>query len=61
MNKHEQETYAKIAVIIVFFLGLILWGVNIAKLMQLDEVTGETIIRTIGVVIPPLGAILGLF
>jgi hypothetical protein len=60
MNKRQQETYAGIAVIVVFFLGLISWGVNIAKLMQLDEVTGETIIRTIGVVIPPLSAILGL-
>lgn len=47
-----------LALALVFFGG---WVGNIAKLFAADAVTGMEIARMVGVVIPPLGAVLGWF
>jgi hypothetical protein len=46
---------------ILIMLGLTGWIVNLVKLFHLDAFGGEAIVRTIGVVVPPIGAILGYF
>lgn len=39
------------------------WGLNIVKLAgtSFDPLTGLAVLRAIGVIIPPLGAVLGYF
>lgn len=39
------------------------WAINIVELakMSFDPLTGLAVLRTIGVVLPPLGAVLGYF
>jgi hypothetical protein len=51
-----------IAVAILSILGLIGWFINIAKLVGGDMViTGEFILRIIGIFVAPLGGIMGYF
>ena len=49
-----------------FFVALLLlaaggWGWNIAKIFQADTISGMVVARVVGVVIPPVGAIMGYF
>ncbi len=37
------------------------WVSNIIKILALDSFSGELVVRSIGVFVPPLGAILGYF
>lgn len=47
--------------LVVMALGIGGWIANLVKLvsMNLDHITGLLIVRTIGVFLPPLGAIMG--
>ena len=45
----------------VFVLGIAGWIFNLVKLFHLDVFSGGAIARAIGVIIPPVGAILGYF
>ena len=47
-----------IALAIVSIVG---WGLNIIKLFGADTISGEVVVRVIGVFAAPLGAILGYF
>lgn len=50
--------YTTLAVLSI--LGIIGWFINIAKLMGSDMViTGEFILRIVGLFLPPIGAIMG--
>jgi hypothetical protein len=47
-----------------FFLLLFLafafgWVMNLIKLFELDGMSGELAVRTIGIIVAPLGAIMG--
>jgi hypothetical protein len=42
-------------------LSIVGWGLNIIKLFGADTISGEVVVRVIGVFAAPLGAILGYF
>lgn len=45
----------------IWVLALIGWIWNIVQLAQYDHFTGMAIVRAMGIMIAPLGAILGYF
>lgn len=47
--------------IVVFFLGLVGWIINIVALATAVEPMGLTILRALGVLMAPIGAVLGWF
>ena len=46
---------------IIFIAALIGWVMNIIQLSQYDHFTGMVMVRAVGVLVAPLGAILGWF
>ena len=49
-----------IAILILSIAGVIGWIINFAKLLGGDMlITGEFILRIIGIFVPPIGAIMG--
>ena len=42
-------------------LGVFGWGMNILKLIDANAIDGMVIARAIGIIVAPLGAILGYF
>ena len=63
MTKHKQDGYAGIFLIVYFVIaiaGAVGWVWNIVKLIQSDFVmSGMVIARAIGIIVAPLGAVLG--
>ena len=61
MKKECGLTSVELVVTVIVLLGSGGWIANIVKLAGCDfaHITGLTIIRAIGVFMPPLGAILG--
>ena len=65
MAKHN--TFFSSAILTDFIYALLLlfaaggWGWNIAKIFQADTISGMVVARVVGVVIPPVGAIMGYF
>lgn len=63
MSFYQQKEIMKfhIAVIIIALLGAIGWIANVVKLvgMGFTDISGMLIARSIGVVLAPLGAVLG--
>jgi hypothetical protein len=62
MAKHN--TFFSSTIPTVFIVALLLlaaggWGWNIAKIFQADTISGMVVARVVGVVIPPVGAIMG--
>lgn len=48
--------------VIALMIGAIMgWLMNIAALAKADVVTGFVLLRAAGVIVPPLGAVLGYF
>lgn len=45
----------------IWILALIGWVLNIIQLAQYDHFSGMAIVRAMGILIAPLGAILGWF
>lgn len=45
----------------IFIAALIGWVLNIIQLAQYDHFTGMAIVRAVGIMIAPLGAVLGYF
>ena len=46
-------------VLLLSILAVFGWCYNIYKLFQLDSMSGELALRAIGIIIPPLGVIMG--
>ena len=44
---------------LLFVIAVFGWSYNIYKLFQLDGMSGELAIRAIGIIVAPLGAIMG--
>ena len=63
MNTGRAATIALVLYFAVAALMLISWVANIVKLidMPLDPLTGMVIARVIGVFVPPVGIVLGVF
>jgi hypothetical protein len=69
MKRDDSFPTFKLIVVALWFmmwvLGIVGYVANIVVLysasLQLDHITGSIILRIIGVFVPPLGAILGLF
>ena len=61
----EDRTYSTPAIVLLAIftiVSLIGYTLNIADFIEMDQVTnGEGILRAIGVIIVPLGIIMGLF
>lgn len=51
------------AMIIAWVLAIVGWIMNVVVLygMSFDHITGALILRVLGVIVAPLGSILGLF
>lgn len=45
----------------IWVFALLGWVLNIVQLAQYDHFTGMAIVRSMGIMIAPLGAILGYF
>ena len=43
----------------IFALFIFGWVMNLIKLFNLDGMSGELVIRAIGIIVAPLGAIMG--
>lgn len=54
-----MEGLGALLLLFVAFGGAWGWVLNIMKLAEAGSVTGMVLVRAIGVVVPPLGAILG--
>ena len=54
---------AAIAILSVFILAAVGWVMNIVEVVHLvnDPITGMFILRCVGIIIIPLGAVLGWF
>ena len=46
-------------VLLLSILAVFGWSYNIYKLFQLDGMSGELAVRAIGIIVAPLGAIMG--
>jgi hypothetical protein len=53
--------YQGLIVIVIFFVGLVGWGLNVLNIIATENVdhVGLLVIQVVGVIIPPLGAVLG--
>lgn len=47
--------------LVIFIAGLIGWVLNIIQIATSDHITGMVLVRVLGVMIAPLGAVLGYF
>ena len=63
VTKSPYRLYASLAGIIVMLACIYGWIANIVKLFGADFVplSGEVVLRAIGVFVSPLGAVLGYF
>ena len=52
---------AFLVALVVGILGVVGWVQNIVTLFSLKEINGEAVLRTIGVFMAPVGAVLGWF
>jgi len=59
--KSLTEWFGSLFVIAVWIFGLVGWVLNIMQIANADHITGMVAVRIIGVVMVPLGAILGWF
>ena len=57
----SKDLWAVLIWIGLLVLSIVGWGLNIIKLLGADTLNGEVVVRTIGVFVAPLGAILGYF
>lgn len=48
-----------LTLLLLFVLAVFGWSYNIYKLFQLDGMSGELAVRAIGIIVAPLGAIMG--
>ena len=53
----------KLTIMVLWVTTLVGWVMNIVAIVNLEEltITGKVVIGIIGVFVPPLGAIMGLF
>jgi competence protein ComGC len=60
-NKQSGFTLIELIIVLVFIPGIIGWVWNIIKLVHVisDPLTGMTVLRGVGIIVAPLGAILG--
>ena len=63
MTKYDLSAGTEIAILIVFFAGLVGWVMNIAELIGMigASIDAEFVLRLVGVFVAPLGAVLGYF
>lgn len=64
MNKRQGGyTVVELLILILYVAGAVGWIANLVKLIGIIDggVTGMMILRAIGVLVVPLGAILGIF
>ncbi len=54
MNRFTPLIY-----LVTLLLAVFGWSYNIYKLFQLDGMSGELALRAIGIIVAPLGAIMG--
>lgn len=61
MNNQKGFTLINILIVIAYILMLVGWVANIVKLAgsTFDVITGMIVLRVIGVVVPPVGAVMG--
>ena len=63
MTKYDLSAGTVIAILVVFFAGLVGWVMNIAELIGMigASIDAEFVLRLVGVFVAPLGAVLGYF
>ena len=54
-----QTTIYYLTLLLLFVLAVLGWCYNIYKLFHLDGMSGELAVRAIGIIVAPLGAIMG--
>lgn len=54
-----QTAIYNLTLLLLFVLAVFGWCYNIYKLFQLDGMSGELAVRAIGIIVAPLGAIMG--
>ena len=54
-----MERFTVLIYLTIFFLAIFGWCYNIYKLFHLDGMSGELAVRAIGIIVAPLGAIMG--
>ena len=54
-----QTTIYYLTLLLLFVLAVFGWCYNIYKLFHLDSMSGELAVRAIGIIVAPLGAIIG--
>lgn len=60
----KRRSKAPVLIILACVIAVAVgWGLNLAQLLALDELvlTGETVVRIIGIILVPVGAIMGYF
>jgi hypothetical protein len=54
-----MKNYPYIAAIFLILLTIIGWINNIVQLFQLESLSGELVVRAVGIIVFPLGAVMG--
>lgn len=54
-----MERFTPLIYLTILLLAIFGWFYNIYKLFQLDGMSGELAVRVIGIIVAPLGAIMG--
>ena len=54
-----MERFTPLIYLTILLLAIFGWSYNIYKLFHLDGMSGELAIRAIGIILAPLGAIMG--
>lgn len=54
-----QTAIYNLTLLLLFVLAVFGWCYNIYKLFHLDSMSGELAVRAIGIIVAPLGAIMG--
>ncbi len=57
----KNRDFTEIFVILLLLSLCVGYVLNIAKLVEMEGITGFFVVRSIGVVVVPLGSILGFF
>jgi hypothetical protein len=61
IDSMDKDTFYGLFIAFVVLLGIGGWVNNIVTLFGLDGMSGEMVLRVVGIFVAPLGAVLGYF
>ena len=61
MKSENSSVLASLMILIVYLVAVIGWVINVVSLVSANSMGGLEVARAIGILVAPLGAVLGWF